>query len=509
MHTNDRRTVMILTNMTHKTRKQIAKKMNLSSNKSIICAPLNFWVRMCLLLFCSGMFLSWPRIGVAQLVQDRAAPAISAVKGLPLPGLSDSALFNQTQQRTFEYFYDAAEPSSGLARERVHMNGIYPHRDKNVITTGGSGFGIMAILVGIERRFITRSQGVKRLEKMVSFLERVPTYHGAYSHWYEGRTAQTKPFGQKDNGGDLVETSFLMQGLLCARQYFKDGNAEEKKLAVRIDQLWRGVDFQWYTRGKSVLYWHWSPDYGWQMNFQVHGYNECLIMYILAASSPTYGVDTAVYHQGWAMNGKIKRASNYKGIPLQLFYQGDMPNGGPLFWSQYSYLGLNPHGLKDRYGNYWQENVNQTRINYRWCVENPKGYKGYGKNAWGLSASYSIGGYAAHSPNLKNDLGVISPTAALSAFPYTPDKSMAALRYFYDSLGGKLFGKYGFYDAYSESADWFPKRYLAIDQGPVVVMMENYRSGLLWRLFMSCPEVQAGLNKLGFQWEIPQQKTAR
>lgn len=416
---------------------------------------------------------------------------------------SDSALLTMVQRRSFQYFYEGAEPHSMMAPERIHMDGRYPEHDQNVVTTGGSGFGIMTLLVGIRRHFMTREQGFKRMSRIVSFLEKADTYHGAFSHWYEGPTGKTKPFGSKDDGGDLVETSFLMQGLLCARQFFSGGNRLEKVLAQRIDRLWRAVDFHWYTRGEKVLYWHWSPDYGWQMNFQVHGYNECLIMYVLAAASPTHSIDTSVYNQGWGMNGKIQRASSYHGIPLHFFHQGNMPYGGPLFWAQYSYLGLNPNGLQDRYGDYGEENKNQALINYRWCVDNPKGYKGYGKDCWGLTASYSVAGYAAHSPSLRNDLGVISPTAALSSFPYTPEASMRALRCFYFRLGGRLWGKYGFYDAFSETAQWFPQKYLAIDQGPIAVMIENYRSGFLWRLFMSCPEVQRGLDKLGFQWQIP------
>lgn len=439
----------------------------------------------------------------------RQAPGDHSAEGDPgkesqkdsslMPPLSDSALFSMIQQRSFDYFYQGAEPVSKMAPERIHMDGVYPENDQTVVTSGGSGFGIMAIIVGIERGFITRDEGVKRLTEIVNFLERADRYHGAYSHWYEGTTGKTKPFSTKDNGGDLVETALLMQGVLTARQYLLSGSDQEKALASRMDRLWRGVDFNWYTKGgQKVLYWHWSPDYGWEMNFPVHGYNECLIMYVLAASSPTHPIDKATYDQGWASNGGIQRPSSYQGIQLQFFHQGDLPHGGPLFWSQYSYLGLDPSGLRDAYGDYGQENIHQSLINYQWCVDNPKGYKGYSDSCWGLSAGYSTVGYAAHAPDMASDLGVITPTAALSSFPYTPEQSMAALRYFYDQLGTRLLGKYGFYDGFSQTENWFPKRYLAIDQGPIVIMMENYRSQLLWRLFMSAPEVRAGLSKLGF-----------
>lgn len=236
------------------------------------------------------------------------------------------------------------------------------------------------------------------------------------------------------------------------------------------------------------------------MNFPLEGYNECLITYVLAAASPTHGIPAEAYHEGWARKGAIRSDTAHRqyGLHLSLKHNGAPQYGGPLFWSHYSFLGLDPRKLKDAYADYWQHNVNHTLINYRYCVENPLQYKGYGPNSWGLTAGYSIKFYAAHSPN--EDKGVISPTAALSSFPYTPEESQAAMRYFYDSLGTKIFDQYGFYDGFSEHFNWQKPWYLAIDQGPIVVMMENHRSGLLWKLFMSCPEVQQGLTKLGFTY---------
>lgn len=419
--------------------------------------------------------------------------------------LADTALFRLVQQQTFQYFWEGAEPVSGLGRERFHADNNYPYNDKNVVTSGGAGFGVMAIIVGIERAFVTREEGRKHLEKIVHFLETADRFHGAWPHWWNGETGKVVPFGKKDNGGDLVETSFMVQALLCVRQYYQNGNAAEKALAARADKLWKEVEFDWYRNGKNVLYWHWSPTYAWEMNFAVRGYNECLIMYVLAASSPTHGVPAEVYHEGWADNGKIKEvnkpdgiAANYK-YKLQMKHQGDAWNGGPLFWAHYSYLGLDPRGLKDKYADYWEENRNQALINYQWCVDNPNKFKGYDSNNWGLTSSYSVKGYAGHAPTTKRDLGVISPTAALSSFPYTPDQSMAAMKYWYNNMKEKLWGPYGFYDAFSEQDNWYLPHYLAIDQGPIVVMMENYRSGLLWNLFMSCPEIKAGLTKLGFE----------
>ena len=408
------------------------------------------------------------------------------------------SLLTLVQHQTFQYFWNGAEPNSGMARERINMDGIYPENDKDVVTTGGSGFGIMAILTGIERGFITRKEGVDRLEKITGFLEKADRFHGAWPHWLHGPTGKVKPFSKKDDGGDIVETAFLVQGLLCARQYLQKGDKKQQLLSTRIDKLWKEVDWNWYTNRQNVLYWHWSPDYDWQMNFPIHGYNECLIAYILAASSPIDGVSAEVYHEGWAENGKIKSASDHFGYTLQLHHQG-APNGGPLFWAHYSYLGLDPHGLKDEYADYWKENENQALINYEWCVKDPLHYKGYGADSWGLTSSYSVKGYAGHAPSEERDLGVIAPTAAISSIPYTPEKSIAAIKHWYHDMKDVLWGDYGFYDAFSETAKWYTQKYLAIDQGPQVVMIENYRTGLLWQLFMSCPEVKSGLMKLNFQ----------
>lgn len=413
--------------------------------------------------------------------------------------ISDDSLLTLVQYRTFQYFWDGAEPVSGLARERIHLDGDYPENDMNVITSGGSGFGLMAILVGIERGFISREEGFERFQRIISFLKSADRFHGAWPHWIYGGTGKVKPFSPKDNGADIVETAYLIQGLLSVRQYFIDGNEDEKKLAEDIDKLWKEVEWNWFTRGgENVIYWHWSPDYGWEMNFPVQGYNECLILYILAISSPTWPVRAEAYHNGWARNGRIKGLSEKYGYTLEMIHNGAAEYGGPLFWAHYSFLGLDPGDLKDDYADYWQHNKNQTLINWQWCSRNPKNFAGYSEKCWGLTASYSVNGYYAHAPGDNNDLGVISPTAAISSIPYTPEESIEAIRHFYHHYGDKVWGLYGFYDAFSEQKNWYPQRYLAIDQGPEIVMIENYRTGLLWDLFMSCPEIISGLKKLGF-----------
>ena len=414
--------------------------------------------------------------------------------------ISDDALLDTVQRQTFNYFWEGAEPNSGMARERYHVDEEDKADENTIVTSGGSGFGVMAIISAIERGYVSREGGFERLEQIVSFIEKADKFHGAFPHWWNGKDAKVKPFSPKDNGGDLVETAFLIQGLLALHQYYVNGTEQEQELAFRIDKIWQAVDWDWYRNNQDVLYWHWSPDYGWEMNFPVRGYNECLVMYILAAASPTHGIPKEVYEKGWCESGSIQGPHESEGIKLNLRYQS--AETGPLFWAHYSFLGLNPHELKDRYANYFEEMKNYTLANRAYCIRNPREYKGYGENCWGLTASYSVNGYAAHAPDEDSDHGVISPTAALSSIVYTPEESMKVMRYLYDK-GDKVWGKYGFYDAFSETHDWYPQRYLAIDQGPIAVMIENYRSGLLWNLFMSHPDVQNGLDKLGFEYTRP------
>ncbi len=403
------------------------------------------------------------------------------------PTISDDALLTLVQQQTFKYFWDFGHPTSGLARER--------NTSGDVVTTGGSGFGIMAIVVGINRQFISRSDGLARMQKIVAFLKNnAQTFHGAFPHWMNGVTGEVVPFSTQDDGADLVETAYLMEGLLTARQYFSGASTAETNLRADINTLYNNVEWDWFRQnGQNTLYWHWSPDYGWSTNQQVNGWDEAMITYVMAASSPTHSIPQIVYQNGWAGNGSEKNGNQYYGVTLPLGPAG----GGPLFFEHYSFLGINPNGLTDAYANYQTQTLNHALINYNYCVANPNANLGYSANCWGLTASdIENNGYTASSPT--NDVGVIAPTAAISSLPYTPAQSMQALHFFYYKLGDKLWGQYGFYDSFDLNDDWFATSDLAIDEGPIIGMIENYRTGLLWNLFMSCPEVKTGMKNLGF-----------
>jgi hypothetical protein len=419
---------------------------------------------------------------------------------------TDDELLSMLQEACFHYYWDGADPHSGMTRENIPG-------DDRIVATGASGMGIAALVVGVDRGFITRADGIERLTKIVDFLEHATRYHGAWSHYMDGNTGETMPvFGMFDNGGDLVETSFLMEGLLTARQYFHRDSAAEQDLYRRITQLWQSVEWDWY-RGPSAgdfLYWHWSSEWKWQIQHPLIGFNEVMITYLLAMSSPNHPVPATMYYSGWA--GQASTAQSYRagwsgstagdhyrngqtyyGIKLDV----GVGTGGPLFFTDYSYFGFDPHSLRDRFtSSYFENNRNIALINRAYCIANPKHFAGYGADAWGLTASDGPWGYVPHAPDDNDDKGTLTLTGALSSFPYTPEASMAALKHYYRDLGSQLWDVYGPRDAYNPTQDWVSPIYMGLNQAPIVVMVENYRTGLIWKQFMSNPEIGQMLHKL-------------
>jgi hypothetical protein len=445
------------------------------------------WVALLLL------FLVWAS---ACTEQDSGTEVVSR-------SMTDAELLTTVQRATFRYFWDYAHPVSGMAREHTGR--------PDTCATGGTGFGLMAIMVGADRGFVAREDAATHILKIVTFLEeKAHRYHGAWSHWIDGNTGDTLPFASKngvraDDGGDLVETSFLVQGMLTVRQYFDRENDVERELRERITRLWREVEWDWYLRepdGK-YLYWHWSPNYGWMMDHQVGGaFNECMITYLLAIASPTHAIPASCYYEGWVGNEeKYANGNDYYGYKQWV----GRPKGGRLFFTHYSFLGFDPRNKRDKFCNYFENNRNISLIHRAYSIENPKGFKGYGPNAWGLTSCSTPDGYRGLDPN-GLDNGTIAPTAALSAMPYTPEESMAALKYYYHELGPRLWGEFGFRDAFNLERDWFSDRYLAIDQGPIICMIENYRTQLCWRMFMKNPEIEPMLEAIGWERSIPTNK---
>ena len=422
--------------------------------------------------------------------------------------LTDDELLTMLQEACFRYYWEGAHPAAGLTLENIPG-------DDRIVSTGASGFGIMALIVGVDRGFITRQQGLDRFAKILDFLEKVPRYHGAWAHFLNGETGQSMlVFGMFDNGGDLVETSFLMQGLLAARQYFKNDGEAGQSIYQRITKLWEEVEWDWYRRSpqNDALLWHWSPQWSWFIDHRLTGFNETMITYLLAIASPTHGVPASLYYSGWAGQSEAAIAyrsgwsgshegdryingHSYFGIKLDV----GVGTGGPLFFTQYSFMGFDPRGIHDRYTDYFDNNRNLALIDQAYCESNPGHFQGYGADDWGLTASDDQLGYSAHAPDRATDNGTITPTGALASFPYTPEASMAALKFFYRQLGDRLWGVYGPHDAFNLSQNWFSPVYMGLDQAPIVVMTENYRTGLIWKLFMSNPEIQPMLDKIGFK----------
>jgi exo beta-1,2-glucooligosaccharide sophorohydrolase (non-reducing end) len=430
------------------------------------------------------------------------SPPVSAQTHL----MTDDELLTMLQEECFRYYWErGSHPVSGMALESVPG-------DPRIVATGASGFGIMAIVVGIDRGFITREQGIERLTRIVSFLEKAQRYHGAWPHFMDGTTGRTLPvFGMFDDGGDLVETSFLMEGLLTARQYLSGTASDERNLSARITHLWETVEWDWYAHesGTETLIWHWSPQWSWRTDHRLTGFNETMIAYLLAIASPTHGISADSYYAGWASQSPAAaqyriawsgtsdgqhygNGNTYQGVKLDV----GVGDGGPLFFTQYSFMGPDPHLIRDKYTDYFDNNRNIARIDYRWCQQNAGHFSGYGPGVWGLTASLDPFGYAVHAPGATTDNGTIAPTGALGSFPYTPTESMAALKYLYRNLGDRLWGIYGPTDAFNLSRNWFSPMYLGLDQAPMVVMVENARTGLIWKTFMSNPEINPMLARI-------------
>lgn len=419
---------------------------------------------------------------------------------------NDDELLTMLQEACFHYYWEGADPSSGMTRENIPG-------DDRIVATGASGMGIAVLIVGVDRKFITRQQGIERLAQVVNFLEHAERYHGAWSHYMDGITGKTMPvFGMFDNGGDLVETSFLMEGLLAARQYFRGESDAERDLYRRISQLWETIEWDWYRGAQPAdfLYWHWSAEWGWQIQHPLIGFNEVMITYLLGMSSPTHAVAPEMYYSGWA--SQVQRAQDYRrgwsgstdgdhygnghtyfGIKLDV----GVGTGGPLFFTHYSFFGFDPHSLHDRFtSSYFENNRNIALINRAYCIANPKHFHGYGPDAWGLTASDGPEGYVPHAPDENSDRGTLTPTGALASFPYTPEASMAAFKHYYRDLGAQLWDIYGPRDAYDPGKNWISPIYMGLNQAPIAVMIENHRTGLVWKQFMANPEIGEMLQKL-------------
>jgi exo beta-1,2-glucooligosaccharide sophorohydrolase (non-reducing end) len=422
----------------------------------------------------------------------------SAIATASTHPMTDGQLLTMVQEASFRYYWEAAEPHSGMTRENTPGN-------DDIVAVGASGFGVMATVVGAQRGFVSRQEAIERLLRVNAFLEKADRYHGAWPHFLSGSTGRRLPvFGMYDNGADLVETSFLLEGLLTARQYFKADGPSGRELYERITKLWEGVDWDWFraTPKRDALYWHWSPEYSFYIANRLTGWNEVMITYLEAIASPTHGIPASDYYSGWVGEGIGNHYANggtYYGIKLPVG-QG---TGGPLFFTDYSFMGFDPRSRRDRFTDYFDRNRAQAIINQQYCIRNLHHWKGYGADAWGLTAVDGPQGYVPYEPTFDLDDGTIAPTGAISAIAYAPQQSMAALKHFYRDLGAQVWSIYGFRDAFNLQKNWYSGTTMGLNQAPMAVMIENYRSGLLWRNFMANPEIEPMLEKIGFQSDAP------
>lgn len=448
---------------------------------------------------------AWYRVTAIDLAGNESAPSLAVEAQTSDHAFTDDELSDMVEEGCFRYYWENAHPEAGLAPE------VLPG-DANLLALGGNGFGVMALVAAADRHFVTRAAAAERLQKIVRFLSRAERFHGAWAHFIDGHTGKPIPlFGRYDDGGDLVETAFMMQGLLAARQYFNADNPVEREIRDTITRLWRGVEWDWYrkTADSPVLYWHWSPDYGFHISHPLVGWNETMVVYLLAIASPTHPVPASMYYSGWAGTSDLQlqyrhawsrttagdhyaNGGTYFGIKLDV---GE-GNGSDLFFTHFSFMGFDPRGIRDRYTNYFENNRAIALINHAYCAANPRGWAGYGPDCWGLSAGVNTGG---GRPLPRDDNGTISVMASLASMPYTPDESMAALKHFYRDIGPKLWGSYGFHDGFNATEDWYEEVYMALNQAPITVMIENHRTGLIWRSFMANPEIKPALDAIGFK----------
>ncbi len=413
--------------------------------------------------------------------------------------MTDDELLTMVQQASFRYYWEAAGPHSGMARENTPGN-------DDIIALGASGFGIMATVVAADRGFVTHRQAIDRLLQITAFLARADRFHGAWPHFLSDSTGHRLPvFDMYDDGADLVETSFLMEGLLTACQYFKADGPSGQELYDRITKLWRGVEWDWFraTPRREALYWHWSPEYSFYIANRLTGWNEVMITYLEAIASPTHPVPPSLYYTGYTGEGTdhvYGEHHTYYGIQLDMNYVPGSP--GPLFFTQYSYMGFDPRGLRDKYADYFVNNRNEALVSQAYSIANPLHMKGYGADCWGLTAVDGPDGYDEYKPFVTDD-GTIAPTGAISSFAYTPSQSMLALRHFYRDLGAHVWGIYGFRDAFNLQENWYSGITMGLNQAPQTVMIENYRTGLVWKNFMANPEIGSALERIGFRSDRP------
>jgi hypothetical protein len=402
--------------------------------------------------------------------------------------LGDEAFLELVQHTAFDYFWYEVNPKNGLIKDRSS--------NPSLSSIAAVGFGLSALTVGIDRGWISREAGRHRVLTTLTFLANIPQgpepdaggYKGFYYHFLDMHTGRRA----WDTELSTIDTALLLGGVLHVRQYFNQPDAAEARIRTLADTLYQRVEWPWMQVRSAKICHGWEPERGF-LPYDWGGYNEAMILYLLALGSPTFPVKADAW-SAWT--------SSYA---WESHYGHEFVTFPPLFGHQYSHVWVDFRNTQDAYMrekglDYFENSRRATLANRAYAIANPLGWDDYSNNVWGLTASDIPKSYLARgAPPAENDDGTITPTAIGGSFAFTPHESLAALRHIYSTYRTQIWGPYGFKDAFNPSMKWFASDYLGIDQGPIVLMIENYRTDRIWDAFMQHAAIQHGLKRAGFE----------
>lgn len=404
--------------------------------------------------------------------------------------LSDDDFLELVSRTAFDFLWNEANPANGMVRDRS--------RENSAASVASIGMALTGYGVAADRGWITRDQARERTRTTLNFLwnapqSTAPDATGYKGHFYHFLNMQT---GRRAGTNELstIDTALLMAGVLYAAAYFDQDHPDEAFIRDTGKALYDRVDWAWASPRAPRISHGWNPESGF-IPYDYGGYSEAMILYLLALGSTTYPVE----RQAWEywMSGYRWQSDFLPGRPYVAF--------APLFGHQYSHIWVDFRGrrdaaMRDRGIDYFENSRRATLAQVNYAAANPNRFAGYSANEWGITASDTPTGYRARgAPPAYNDDGTLNPTAPGGSYPFTPEESLRALRTMYTTYGRRLWGIYGFRDAYNPTQNWFATDYIGIDQGPILLMIENYRSGSIWQRFMTRPEIQQGLTRAGFQ----------
>ena len=425
------------------------------------------------------------RIHAVNTSDEESEPSAS-IEALPRV-LDDEAFLELVQQTAFDYFWYEANPKNGLIKDRSTSG--------SASSIAAVGFGLSALTVGVDRGWLSREEVRERVLTTLEFFWNSPHgpepdatgYKGFYYHFLNMET------GRRNGTSELstIDTALLLGGVIHVKEYFDRDEADDLRIRALADSIYYRVEWDWAQVRPPRVGHGWRPESGF-IRFDWGGYNEAMIVYLLAFGSPTHSIESNAW-TSWISSYSFE---THYGLQYVVF--------PPLFGHQYTHVWYDFRGIQDAYMrarslDYYENSRRATLANRAYAIANPKGWAHFGENEWGMTASDGPDGYRARgAPPERNDDGTLTPTAAGGSVPFAPEETIAALRHMYDTYKRQLWWRYGFKDAYNPARNWFATDHLGIDQGPIVLMIENYRTGAIWDTFMRNADVQRGLVKAGF-----------